>query len=139
NHMSEFTQTQLDALTAAISQGVTRVEYDGKTVTYGSVTERGLDLICRFEGFSPTIYACPAGWSTIGYGHVVRDHERQRFTAGIDEELGKELLKRDVVVAERAVMRLIRVPLSDGRLDALVRRGRARLGLLAQYRSRNFP
>ena len=37
------------------------------------ITDEGLRLIQRFEGFSPTIYICPAGWPTIGYGHVVKD------------------------------------------------------------------
>lgn len=36
---SAFTQTQLDALTNAISQGVTRIEYDGKTVQYASIAD----------------------------------------------------------------------------------------------------
>ena len=84
------------------------------------ITDHGLDLICRFEGFSPTIYICPAGWPTIGYGHVVRGHERGRLANGIDEETGDELLRRDVGAAERAVSRFIRVSLTDGRFDALV-------------------
>lgn len=36
--MSGFTQAQVDALTTAISQGVTRVEYDGKVVQYASAS-----------------------------------------------------------------------------------------------------
>jgi len=83
------------------------------------VTKDGLDLIKRFEGFSPTIYTCPGGWPTIGYGHVVRDWERERFADGIDEDEAEELLRLDVGVAERAVLRLIQVPLSDGQFDAL--------------------
>ena len=35
------------------------------------ITDEGLDLIKRFEGFAPKIYLCPAAWPTIGYGHVV--------------------------------------------------------------------
>ena len=84
------------------------------------VTDEGLALIKRFEGFEPEIYICPAGWPTIGYGHVVRDHERERFAGGVDEAAAEELLRRDVETAERAVPRLIRVPLEDGRFDALV-------------------
>ena len=84
------------------------------------ITDDGLDLICRFEGFRPTIYICPAGWPTIGYGHVVRDHERKRFADGIDDEIGEELLRHDVGTAVRAVLRLIHVPLTDGKFDALV-------------------
>ena len=84
-----------------------------------NVTEEGLDLIKWFEGFSPIIYICPAGWPTIGYGHVVRDQARKQYEDGIDEAAADELLRRDVETAERAVLRLIRVPLKDGRFDAL--------------------
>ena len=83
------------------------------------LTDDGLALIKRFEGFVPEIYVCPGGWPTIGYGHVVRDDERQRFGDGIDEATAEELLRRDVETAERAVLRLIWVPLEDGRFDAL--------------------
>ena len=84
------------------------------------ITDEGLALIKRFEGCQPEVYVCPGGWPTIGYGHVVRDHERERFVDGIDEAEAEELLRRDVEVAERAVLRLIRVPLEDGQFDALV-------------------
>ena len=82
------------------------------------ITDDGLALIKRFEGFAPEIYICPGGWPTIGYGHVVRDHERERIVDGIDEATAENLLRCDVEVAERAVLRLIRVPLQDGRFDA---------------------
>ena len=82
------------------------------------ITQDGVDLIKRFEGFSQTVYFCPAGLRTVGYGHVVRPHED--FTSGITEQQAVELLRRDVAVAERAVLRLITVPLTDGQFDALV-------------------
>ena len=50
---------------------------------------------------------------------MVRDAERDGFADGIDEATAAELLRRDVETAERAVLRLIRVPLEDGRFDAL--------------------
>ena len=84
------------------------------------ITQEGLDLIKRFEGFSPTIYICPAGYPTIGYGHVVREDVRDRFAEGIDEQEAENLLQRDVRWAERGVLRLIDVPLTDGQFDALV-------------------
>ncbi len=83
------------------------------------ITDEGLALIRRFEGFAPEIYICPGGWSTIGYGHVVRDDEREQFVDGIDEAVAEDLLRRDVEAAERAVLRLIRVPLAEGKFDAL--------------------
>ena len=83
------------------------------------ITDEGLALIKRFEGFASEIYVCPGGWPTIGYGHVVRDGERERFADGIDEAAAEALLRRDAETAERAVLRLIRVPLADGQFDAL--------------------
>lgn len=84
------------------------------------VTEEGLNLIKRFEGFSHTIYTCPAGYPTIGHGHVVVAHEQDQFAAGVTQAEATELLRKDVRIAERAVLRLISVPLTDGQFDALV-------------------
>ena len=84
------------------------------------ITQEGLDLICRFEGFSPVIYICPAGYPTIGYGHLITEANKEQFLDGIDELEALDLLKTDVQKAERAVLRLINVPLTDGQFDALV-------------------
>ena len=81
------------------------------------ITQDGIDLIKRFEGFSSTVYICPAGYPTIGYGHLVRDHEKFEE---ISQEEAEALLRIDVESAERAVLRLIKVPLTDGQFDALV-------------------
>lgn len=61
------------------------------------VTDAGLALIKRFESFSPTVYVCPAGYPTVGYGHVVLDEERDRFARGIGEDEAEDLLRRDAV------------------------------------------
>ena len=82
------------------------------------ITQDGLNLIKRLEGFSRTVYFCPAGYPTIGYGHVVKNDED--FSAGIDESQAEELLRQGAQIAERAVLRLINVPLTDGQFDALV-------------------
>ena len=84
------------------------------------ITQAGIDLIKQFEGFSPTIYICPAGYPTIGYGHVVKTQEREQFAGGITTEQAEALLRKDVQTAERAVLRLITVPLTDGQFDAVV-------------------
>lgn len=84
------------------------------------VTDVGLELIKRFESFSPTVYVCPAGYPTVGYGHVVLDGEPERLAGGIDEDEAEDLLRLDAGIAERAVLRLIAVPLTDGQFDALV-------------------
>lgn len=83
------------------------------------VTEEGLALIRKWESFSPTVYICPAGWPTVGYGHVVKEGEKERFSGGITREEAMKLLKADVRVAENAVLRYISVPLSDSQFNAL--------------------
>jgi lysozyme len=84
-----------------------------------TITQQGLDLIKQFEGFSPTIYTCPAGYATIGYGHLVRSTEHNHFASGITEQQAENLLRQDVQLAENAVLRLIHVPLTNGQFDAL--------------------
>lgn len=47
-------------------------------------------------------------------------YEREQFAAGITQAEATGLLRKDVGIAERAVLRLISVPLTDGQFDALV-------------------
>lgn len=77
----------------------------------------GVALIKKFEGFSPVPYTCPAGKVTIGYGHVIKPGET--FTTLAEEE-ATQLLMRDLVNREQAVMLLVKVPLTQGQFDALV-------------------
>ena len=81
------------------------------------ITMNGVELIKRFEGFSARTYMCPAGYPTIGYGHVVLKGES--FNR-IDEAEAVRLLRRDAQIAERAVLRLVTSPLKDQQFDALV-------------------
>jgi lysozyme len=81
------------------------------------VSQRGIDLIKKFEGFSSTPYLCPAKVSTIGYGH----------TQGVlltDPPItiadGEDLLRNDLQSFEAEVLRLVRVSLSQSEFDALV-------------------
>lgn len=82
------------------------------------INEGGLELIKRFEGFSAKPYLCPAGYLTVGYGHVVRNPDN--FRHGISQREALEILASDVEEAERCVLRFIAVPLTDGQFDALV-------------------
>ena len=82
------------------------------------ITEEGLNLIRWFEGFSASPYLCPAGYLTVSYGHLVRNS--QAFQQPLTEDEAIKILKIDIVTAERAVLQLISVPLTDGQFDALV-------------------
>ncbi len=81
------------------------------------ISKNGLSLIKQFESFAPTVYRCPAGYPTIGYGHVIKANEH--FDNGIDKQQAELLLRDDVQIAERAVLRLITAPLTDGQFSAL--------------------
>ncbi len=83
------------------------------------ITDDGLSLIKRFEGFSPVSYRCAAGFMTIGYGHEILSGETIREP--ISEEEALTILAQDVMIAERSVCRLITVPLEHWQYDALVR------------------
>jgi lysozyme len=85
-----------------------------------SITTQGLNLIKKFERFMPHIYICPAGYRTIGYGHVIRKREVAEFANGIDEPKAEQILAQDVSAAEHAVLSLINVPLFNWQFDALV-------------------
>lgn len=82
------------------------------------LSQKGLDLIKSFEGFSHVTYICPGGYRTIGYGHLMRDDED--YPHGISKFEAEQMLGLEVRQAERAIHRLIEVPLSQGQVDALV-------------------
>lgn len=86
------------------------------------ISQRGLDLIKKWEGFSARPYKCPAGFMTIGYGHLIR--KNQTFSE-LTPEQAELLLRIDVSSAEKSVRRLIDPRVFDcvegqGRFDALV-------------------
>lgn len=81
------------------------------------VSQTGIELIKKFEGFSAELYFCPAGKRTIGYGHVIRQNER--LPDIITPEEAETLLKQDVIVCEAAIRALVKVELRQPELDAL--------------------
>lgn len=80
-------------------------------------SQKGLDLIKRFEGFSARPYKCPAGKMTIGYGHVIRPAEN---LDKINPEQAETLLREDVGIAEGCIRRNVKTGLSQSQFDALV-------------------
>lgn len=82
-----------------------------------TLSPAGLELIRSFESFSATVYICPAGKPTVGYGHVVKPAER--FARPINREMAENLLLRDCWWVERVVNDLP-LPLEQHEFDALV-------------------
>ena len=82
------------------------------------ISEQGLALIRRFEGFSPTPYRCPAGVMTIGYGHTAR--AGASLPERISHAEAEALLAEDSRRALAALKRHIPQKLEQHQVDALV-------------------
>lgn len=74
-------------------------------------------LIESFESFSATVYMCPAGKPTIGYGHVVLPSEA--FPKPITLDQARALLAADVKPIE-LYLNAVLPGLAQHRFDALV-------------------
>ncbi len=81
-----------------------------------------LALIKRSEGLRLTPYLDAAGFWTVGYGHKLSraEHDDGGQARTIAEPDALLWLIDDVDWAAAQVARLVRVPLSQGQLDALV-------------------
>ena len=81
------------------------------------LSQRGLDLIKRFEGLQLKSYQDIVGDWSVGYGHTGKEVVPDMT---IDQPTAEALLKQDTVEAERAVEYYVRVPLNQNQFDALV-------------------
>lgn len=78
-------------------------------------SRKGVDLITKYEGFSSTVYLCPAGYETIGYGH-------QTFGKPFSEisiEQARELLATDLIEREDNLNKL-NLDLNQNQFDAVI-------------------
>jgi lysozyme len=81
-----------------------------------SINAAGLALVQASEGFRATAYQDGAGIWTIAFGHTAGVNEGDTCTMTQAEQwLGEDLQE-----AERAVSRLVTVPLTDNQFAALV-------------------
>lgn len=81
------------------------------------ISQKGIDLIKRYEGFRETPYLCPAKKRTIGYGHVIKKGEG---IVRISKSAAEKLLLQDLEKAEKTVNHLVKRKLRQGQFDALV-------------------
>jgi lysozyme len=105
------------------------------------INQEGINLIKSFEGIldgNPATvnldpYLCPAGYWTIGWGHVVRDRlgnmihgkkkeliARHWVPGGISMDQAEKLLQMDLYDYEQFVIKLVKVPLNENQFSALV-------------------
>lgn len=86
------------------------------------ISENGINLIKKFEGFSSTPYLCPAKICTIAYGATFYPNGKKvtMLDATITEERGLELLKHTLVKFEQYVDSYCRDDINQYQFDALV-------------------
>ena len=82
-----------------------------------NITDEGLALIKKFEGFESTPYEDAGDRLTIGWGHLIRPGET---FASITQAQADQLLQDDLADDEEAVSRIISVPLNENQFSALV-------------------
>lgn len=81
------------------------------------ISQKGVDLIKRFEGLRLTSYQCEAGVWTIGYGTTGPEIGPNQT---ITEQRAEELLREDLVYFEKFVSDLLTVSVNQNEFDALV-------------------
>jgi lysozyme len=86
----------------------------------------GANLIKHFEGcLQPhqgkvKAYRCPAGVTTIGWGHTNHHTPKFDLTSVWSQEQCDEVFLKDMEVFEKRVRSLVKIPLEQWQYDALV-------------------
>lgn len=108
-----------------------------------SISERGVELIAKYEGCQLKAYRCPAGVWTIGFGHTEGVKEGQTLSS---KEEAKRLLRKDLIKYSAAVNACVKsgkitFPLNQNMFDALTsfcyNCGSGNLSKLVSGRNRN--
>lgn len=81
---------------------------------------KGIELIKSFEGFEKNIYKDIVGYETIGYGHLIKKNEKNKFLNGINKKQGHKLLIDDIKKFEMYVKKYVNVTLNINQFSALV-------------------
>ncbi len=84
------------------------------------ISQSGIELIKKYEGFKGDIYRCPAGKDTIGYGHLIKKGEEYRkITRAKAEELLKSDVQRNFLLRQKTLREInfsYSIPLPEGQV-----------------------
>lgn len=83
------------------------------------ISNKGLDLIKKYENFVYTSYLDVGGKLTIGWGHKI-DPYVERFEQPISLSQATDLLEKDIQNAIDGINKNVSVPLIQGQVDALI-------------------
>lgn len=81
-----------------------------------TVSQAGLDLIKRFEGFQTEPLQLPEGWWLFGYNHVAGE----KYVGALGHDAAEDLLRRDLHVIEAKLNHHVLFALCQEQFDALV-------------------
>lgn len=81
-----------------------------------NISNKGIELIKKYEGCRLSSYKCPAGVWTIGYGHTKGVREGMNITL----KEANIFLQNDLKIHEKNVEKLVKVSLNQNQFDALV-------------------
>lgn len=90
------------------------------------VSTKIINLIKQFEGLKLSPYFCPKGKETIGYGHVLLKNNainskiEKILNFPISKEFAEAILKDDIELVEKIIIKLVKIKLTQGQFDALV-------------------
>jgi lysozyme len=82
------------------------------------MTKKCVELVKKYEGFRAVPYLCPAGYPTVGYGHVITKGEILQYP--MSKEFAEQLLLQDLIKTEMLIRPMIKVDIHPYMLDALV-------------------
>lgn len=88
-----------------------------------NISNKGLELIKKFEGFYPNPYKDPVGIPTIGYGFTYYLPNRNKVNlsdAPISRQEADKMLLEILKGYENDVKRLVKTKLNQNQFDALV-------------------
>ena len=84
-------------------------------------SNRGIELIKRFEGLRLKAYICSGGVDTIGYGTTILPNGiKVPKGSTCTKEQAEMFLKNDLEKFESGVRKLVTVPIKQNQFDALV-------------------
>ena len=86
-----------------------------------STGDKGVQLICQFEGLKLERYRDAVGLWTIGYGHLILKEEMEKLIK-ITTGAAKNILRKDLKRTETGVKKLLTLSVTQNQFDALDRK-----------------
>jgi lysozyme len=91
-----------------------------RKILFRPIPDQALVFVLEHEGLRLDAYRDVAGYWTIGVGHLITRDRNAPRPASISRFEAMELLRLDMLVAARSVLRLVEVPLNDSQYTALL-------------------